>query len=481
MAAGLTSAAARMPTPALADASVELARFAAETPYGAIGPAARRAVKAAILDTLGVAAAGAARGTGHDRLARLVKSGGGTPEASVIGYGAKVPAWMAALANGAMARGINFDDGHDEGSTHPSGVVVPAILATAERKGGVDGKSLITAVAVGNEIVCRLGRALARRPETLPVDRWFLTSVLGVFGATAGCCRVLGLDAAATRDAFGIVLFEASGTLEAFSPTGQAAMIRGMVAGFSAKSAVMAALMAEAGITGVPDSFEGRFGLFRAFFDGSYDRDALLSRLGTDWALEDIGVKAWPTVRYASSYVDAIRRLVHDHDVKAGEIEQIRIHVAGYAATRCEPLERQRRPTNYNNAGHATPYLVAAMATRRQLTIEDLSDRLEDPVVLALAQRVVTVHDPAFGGDNRLGPGKVAVTLKDGRVHEVALQFCYGDPQDPMSWEDLVVKFRSCLALRAKPLAESEMEALVALLGDLERLADVGELMRRLS
>lgn len=277
------------------------------------------------------------------------------------------------------------------------------------------------------------------------------------------------------------MLFEASGTLEAFSPTGQAAMIRGMVAGFSAKSAVMAALMAEAGITGVPDSFEGRFGLFRAFFDGSYDRDALLSRLGTDWALEDIGVKAWPTVRYASSYVDAIRRLVHDHDVKAGEIEQIRIHVAGYAATRCEPLERQRRPTNYNNAGHATPYLVAAMATRRQLTIEDLSDRLEDPVVLALAQRVVTVHDPAFGGDNRLGPGKVAVTLKDGRVHEVALQFCYGDPQDPMSWEDLVVKFRSCLALRAKPLAESEMEALVALLGDLERLADVGELMRRLS
>ena len=167
--------------------------------------------------------------------------------------------------------------------------------------------------------------------------------------------------------------------------------------------------------------------------------------------------------------------------MKAGEIEQIRIHVAGYAATRCEPLERQRRPTNYNNAGHATPYLVAAMAARRQLTIEDLSDRLEDPAVLALAQRVVTVHDPAFGGDNRLGPAKVALTLKNGRVHEVALQVCYGDPKDPMSWEDLVAKFRSCLALRAKPLAGSEMEALVVVLGDLERLADAGELMRRLS
>ena len=477
----MTSAAARIPAVAPADASVELARFAAETPYGAIGPAARRAVQASILDTLGVAAAGSARGTGHDRLARLVKSGGGTPESSVIGHGVKVPAWMAALANGAMARGINFDDGHDEGSTHPSGVVVPAVLAMAERKGGIDGRSLVTAVAVGTEIVCRLGRALARRPETLPVDRWFLTSVLGVFGATAGCCRILGLDAAATRDAFGIVLFETGGTLEAFSPSGQAAMIRGMVAGFSAKSAVMAALMAEAGITGVPGSFDGRYGLFRAYFDGSYDRDALLSRLGSDWALEDLGLKAWPTVRYASSYVDAIRRLVHQHNVKAGEIEQIRVHVAGYAATRCEPLDRQRRPTNYNNAGHATPYLVAAMAARRRLTIEDLSDRLDDPVVLALAQRVVPVHDPAFGGDNRLGPGKVAVTLKSGQVHEVALQVCYGDPKDPMSWEDLVAKFRSCLALRAKPLGPSEMEALIAGIGDLEHLADAGELMRRLS
>lgn len=468
-----------MAAAAPSDASIELARFAAEVGYDDLSPAALRTVRAVIMDTLGVAVAGAARGTGHDRLARLVLNASGLPESTVIGHGAKVPAWMAAMLNGAFARGVNFDDGHDEGSTHPSGVVVPAVLAMAERLGKVDGRTLMTAVAVGDEIVCRLGRALARRPESLPIDRWFLTNVLGVFGATAGCCRVLGLDVERTRDAFGIVLFEAAGTLEAFSPTGQAAMIRGMVAGFAARSAVMAASMAAAGITGVPDSLDGRFGLFRAYFDGSYDRGALLDGLGHEWAFEDIGLKAWPTVRYASSYVDAIRRLVTEHDVEAGDIAEIRVHVAGYAATRCEPLDRQRRPANYNNAGHATPYLVAAMAARRRLTIEDLSDRLDDPQVLALAQRVVPVDDPAFGGDNRLGPAKVAVTLTDGSVREKALQFCYGDPQEPMSWDDVAAKFRSCVALR--PLPAVDVEALVTLLANLGELSDATEVIRRLA
>jgi len=463
------------------DASIELARFAAEIRYEDLSPAAHRMVQAVVMDTLGVASAGAARGTGQGRLARLLLSSGGTAQATIIGRGAKAPAWMAAMANGASARGINFDDGHDEGSTHPSGVVVPAVFAMAEQSGKVDGKRLMTAVAVGNEIICRLGRALARRPQSLPMDRWFLTSVLGVFGATAACCRVLDLDAARTRDALGIVLFESAGTLEAFSPTGQAAMIRGMIAGFSARAAVMAASMVEAGITGVPDVFDGRFGLFKAYFDGSYDRGALLIGLGEDWALSDIGLKAWPTVRYASSYVDAIRRIVTDHDVRPEQIAEIRAHVAGYAATRFEPADRQRKPTNYNNAGHATPYLIAAMAARRQLTIQDLSDRLEDPQVLALAQRVVQVDDPEFGGDNRLGPAKVAVTLNDGRVHEQVLQFCYGDPQDPMSWDDIARKFRSCVALRASPLPAEDVEALVTLFANLGELADATEVVRRLA
>jgi 2-methylcitrate dehydratase PrpD len=121
-----------MPVAVAEDASADLARFAATVGYDDLSPAARRSVQASILDTLGVAVAGAARGSGHDRLAGLVLGAGGAGEASVIGQGTKAPAWMAAMLNGAVARGVNFDDGHDEGSTHPSAVVVPAVLAVAE-------------------------------------------------------------------------------------------------------------------------------------------------------------------------------------------------------------------------------------------------------------------------------------------------------------------------------------------------------------
>jgi len=471
---------AALQDPAPADASRDMARFAANTRFEDLSEAAKEITKRSIIDTIGVINAGT-RGQGHDRLVAMVERGRGAPESSVIGFGTRLPAWMAALANGAMARAMNFDDGHDRGSTHPSSVVVPSVLALAERVGDVDGRAFLTAVAVGNEVICRLGTALAQRPGGVPHDGWFLSSVLGVFGAAAACCRVLGLDEEETRHAFGIALFEASGTLEAFSPTGQSSMMRGMVTGLTAKSAVLVASMAQAGITGVPDSLEGRFGLFPVYFGGSYDRDALTRDLGREWALTGISLKAWPTMRYCSAYVDAVGRIVSEHDLVAGDIAEIRVHVAGYVATRFEPLDEQRRPRNYNHAGHALPYLVAAMAARRRLTIDDLAGGLGDPDVLALAQRVVPVHDPAFGGDNRLGPAKVVVETRNGALRERVIEVPYGDPRDPMTLDDLGAKFRGCMAYRRAPLAASEVDAVLDSLADLEHCADVAALARRLA
>lgn len=462
------------------DVAEALAHFVAESRYEQLTAKVNDTTRRCILDTVGVTSAAGTRGLGHDQLVDLIARAGGTPESTIIGFGRKVPSWMAAFANGAMARAVNFDDGHDEGSTHPSSVVIPAALAVAERK-GVDGRTFMTAVAVGNEVICRLGRALARRPGGVPHDRWFLTSTLGIFGATAACCRILGLDMEKTRHAFGIALFESSGTMEAFSPTGQPSMMRGMVTGLTAKSAVLVALMAEAGITGVPDSFEGRYGLFPVYFDSNYDRQAIVDDLGLVWAMTDIGLKAWPTMRYISSYVDAVGQIVSGDNIAADDIEEIRVHVAGHAATRCEPLAAQRRPSNYNHAGHALPYLVAAMAVRRSLSIDDLVERLDDVVVLSVAQRVVPVHDPLYGGDNRLGPAKVVVKTRDGVTHERALEFMYGDPRNPMEWADLIAKVRGCIAYRREPLDANQVSALIRTIESLEDLPEVAELARRLA
>nr|MBA3505620.1 MmgE/PrpD family protein [Betaproteobacteria bacterium] len=414
-------------------------------------------------------------------LHKMIAQAGGAPESSIIGFGGRVPVWLAALANGAMARAVDFDDGHDESMTHSSSVIVSAAIAMAERRGGVNGRELIAAVAAGNEILIRLGLAIARRPGGLKLDTWFPSSVFGAFGGTATCCSILGFDAAKTRSAFGIALFESSGTLEAFSSTGQTSMMRGMVTGLTAKSATLAATMAQAGITGVPDSIDGEFGLYRVYFGGPYSRDALLDGLGEQFHSSDIGMKPWPTCRYTHSYIDATLQLVQEHDVRPETIEAARIYVAGYAESRCVPLERQRTPHNFNHAGHALPYLVAAAATRRRIDIDDLIHGLDDRDVLELANRVTPVHDPRFSLENKVGPALIEMKLKDGGTRRKQLDIVYGGLGNPMSWDDLVAKFRSCVAYSAKPPIPQEVDRLVDSIANVEAVDDVGELVRALA
>ena len=467
--------------PVQTEAAEILSRFVAETTYDDLPENARESAKRCLLDTLGVTAAAGTQGIGHKALNDMIQRAGGAPEASVVGFGGRVPVWLAALANGAMARAVDFDDSHDESMTHPSSVVVSAALAIAERKGGVGGRELITAIALGNEVLCRMGLAIARRPGGLKLDTWFPSSVFGAFGGTAACCSVLGFDAATVRSAFGIVLFEASGTLEAFSATGQSSAMRGMVTGLTAKSCTLAATMAEAGITGVPDSIDGEFGLYRVYYGGSYSREALLGALGEYYVSSEIGMKPWPTCRYTHSYIDATLQLVQEHDVRPETIEAARIYVAGYAESRCVPLERQRTPHNFNHAGHALPYLVAAAATRRRIAIDDLIHGLDDLDVLELANRVTPVHDPRFSIENKVGLALIEMELKGGGTRRKQLDIVYGGLGNPMSWDDLVAKFRSCVAYSAKPPTTQAVDRLVDSIANIEAVDDVGELVRALA
>ena len=118
--------------------------------------------KKTILDILGTIFGGSGAGAGIKEIVEVVKDGGGREESSVLGYGIKTNAWMAAFANGAMAHALDYDNVHDDAFTHPSTSTVPAALAVAERVGKVNGKDFITAIALGDDLHCRLGYALCR-------------------------------------------------------------------------------------------------------------------------------------------------------------------------------------------------------------------------------------------------------------------------------------------------------------------------------
>ena len=227
------------------------ASHAAGLTYDQLPDEARLAAKKSILDTLGVILAASGTEPAVRAVIDIVKESGGTRDCTVLGFGGRAPAMMAALANGALAHCLDYDDQTPWGQ-HTASSIVPAAFAVAERQGGVSGRDLIAAVAAGQDIFARL------RCHVVWKKDWNLSTVLAVFAATAAASRVMGLPALQTAHAMGIATMQSSGIMEMVA--GRGSDLRGLYAGFSAKGAVLAAMMAQKGVTGIDRAFEGEYG-----------------------------------------------------------------------------------------------------------------------------------------------------------------------------------------------------------------------------
>jgi 2-methylcitrate dehydratase PrpD len=464
------------------DAAASLAEFAVELTYERIPDEVRESTKRSILDTLGVTMAASTQGEGYRQLIDLLTGSGGTPESTILGFGERVPAWVAAFANAAMARALMYDDYHTF-KTHPSATTVTSAIAVAERLGTVSGRDLITAAVVGNEITCRLGLSI---PLSVAKGAgWLTTDVFGTFGAAAAAGKLLGLDAERLQNAFGIALFEAAGTREAYSgssTTGRSTMMQAMSTGFRAKGAVFAALMAQVDITGPADSLEGRTGLFNVYFKGAQDRTVLLGELGERFESRNIGIKPSPGTWHAFTNVDAVRDLMRQHDIAADDIAEIAVLVTPEAYHTFLPLDVKRRPATSQDANHSLPYLISFAAVHGRVTVVAMTPPgYEDPDVRAFAERIIPVVDETLDasdpGPGEAGPGRIRVTLIDGTAHQVDIHEPYGHPRYPISWGDLTDKFRECASYAAEPLEEDTVERIIEIVTRLEDVDDIRDVM----
>ncbi|MCL8011300.1 MmgE/PrpD family protein [Streptomyces sp. AS02] len=428
------------------------------------------AAKKSILDTLGVILAAGGTEPAVQGVVDLVRESGGRPEASVLAFGGKAPAIMAAFANGAMAHCLDFDDQTPWGQ-HASSSVIPAAFAVAERKGGVSGREMIVAVAAGQDIFARLRCNVGWRKD------WNLSSVMGVFAATAAAGRVLGLSREQMTNAFGIASMQSCGVMEMVCGTGSD--LRGMYAGFSAKGAVTAALLAEMGTTGVQSLFEGEYGFFATYFGGRYDRDGILEDLGVDYKGGGTLYKLWPSVGTAHSHIHATIELMTRHDLSVDDIDEIRVYVGDYHDLMCRPLEARREPTTLVDAKFSLPFLAAVAAVRRGMGVSDFTAQaLKDPRVLSAAQKVVPIQDRALDWKLELPPGRVEIVLRDGRRFERVGTDVPGSPEAPMTWDDIARKFADCASVATVPPSMDQVSKVQRMTRELESLNDATELLR---
>src|SRR5438132_4468748 len=386
----------------------DFADFFARTRYENLPAEAIESAKKSILDTCGVIIAASGVEPAVRGVIDLARESACQPESSVLGCGGRVSAVMAGLANGAMAHCLDYDDLPPQGH-HASSSIVPAALAVAERKGGVSGRQLIAAVAAGQDMFIRLRANVGWKQD------FHLASLLGVYSAAGSAAHVLGLSRDQMLNAFGIASMQSSGLCE--MQYGVGTDLRGMYAGFSTKGAVLAALLAEKGITGIRTLFEGKAGVFNVHFDGEYDRQAMLQGLGEEYLGASMLYKPWPACGIAFTYIHATLELMKEHALSADDIEQIRVYVGDYQYQLCVPLESRRAPTTLVDARFSIPFCVAIAAARRHVRIGDFTaDALEDPQLLGLAQKIVPVQDSRFDWKLTLPPGRVEIVTRDGRT-----------------------------------------------------------------
>ncbi|MFA5399765.1 MAG: MmgE/PrpD family protein [Dehalococcoidia bacterium] len=427
--------------------------------------------KKCILDTFGCILAGSGLSQDSLNVIDLFMEAGGNEESTVIGFNKKLPSWSAAFANGVLAHALDYDDIVDEAGVHPTLCTVPAAFALAEKRGGVSGKEFIASVALGNDLICRLGSAIKRKQDGLVLG-FRPAPVLGVFGAAAAAGKILQLDRDRIVDALGIAFHQAAaGTFEVFLSPGDP-KIRELYGGSIGMQAALAALMAQRGVTGIKTSFEGPAGLFNLYFQGKYDNDYLIGDLGKRYDGVNVGLKAWSANRIMHNHVQAALELTREHDINPADIEQITLYVTEiqkrYAG------EERKKPATGTEARISLPFCVGAAIANKGLRLKSFaSEGLTDKVALMLAQKIMA-EDISYGEvKSFFAPGKVSIKLKSAAVYTRQIDHPFGHPLNPMRLEDVINKFMDCATYSKSP---EQAAHILKTLNELETVKDVREI-----
>jgi 2-methylcitrate dehydratase PrpD len=446
-----------------------------KTKYEDLPDAAVESAKREVLDSLATALGGSSK-PGVGELVDMVKEWGGGEQSTVIAYGLKCPAPNAAQVNGTMIHALDYDDGHQVALVHIGCVTVSTCFAVAERMGKVNGKELITTIALGGDFLARLG--LASRPGSSAISAgWHPTTLFGFLGAAAMSGRLMGFDEEKMINAVGLAYHQCGG---AGSGVSDGALAKRMGPGLAAKAGVTSALMAEYGITGDRGPLEGRTGLFNTYMGGDYDINILTDELGKRFEGVNIGDKPYPCCGLTHACIDAALTLRSRHNIDVKQIENITIYGGQTVYGLSEPPEVKCNPRTITDAQFSVPYVVATALVRGKVTVDDFTtETIKRPEILEVARKATARLEPSMDRHG-VGPGGLIIKMRDGAEYKEEVEYCLGSVERPMTFEDCTKKFRECAPSSIKPLPAGTVEEIIERISRLEEQEDATEIIRLL-
>jgi 2-methylcitrate dehydratase PrpD len=456
-------------------ATEKIARFIVDTGYADLpGDAVERAKRTA-LDCVGAALGGVVE-TVSRTVTGYVSKLGGPPQSSVFGSDLKVSVQDAAMVNGVVAHALDYDDcGVKIG--HPSVLVLPAVLSLGEYW-VASGRDILTAYIVGLEIEGKLAlhADFKLMQARLNHQTWY-----GSIGAAAACAKLLRLDVAKTRMALGIAANFACGL-----SANHGSMAGAMAAGNACRNGVIAALMAQEGITANPNIIEAKNGFYDTLVGpGHYDAERMAESLGKPFYIESpgIGLKKYPSCYHTHRALDGVFQLLGEHRLSDKDIAEVDV---GTSERAMRVLAFSEPATPYQ-AKYSMPYCIAAAVVDRQVTLDTFTPRkFEDRNIVETKKKVhLSFPDvPIWPGLADIGPdtefvgNPVTIRTTDGRSYSARVDIPRGDPALPLTDDELLSKYRDC---GRSQLRADDIERSVGLVLGLERVADIGTLMATLS
>lgn len=431
-----------------------LGSFIAETGFSDLPPRVVEMAKVRVLDLLGAGLAGYRIGLYRPVLDVLNV---GTGNSTVWGEGILVSSRDAAIINSFMAHSTYLEDGSRSTGGHPSSTVIPALLSLGEMH-SISGDKVILGLVLGYEVFIRIGKAIY--PST--VTRGFQpTAILASLGAAGGCAKILNLDREGCPHALAISANLGSGLKSALKePTSQPIQV-----GRSCEGGLVAALLANRGLKGYPMILESYIDAHA----GEADKDEILKNLGDTYEIGETYLKIHGGCRGNHTPVDIIVKIVQENHLSLEQIEEVKIGIDSVTAA-----AEIHWPKNGKEAQFSIPFSVAAALIYGDVSLFQFTDeRVQDPVMRSFMERVRVEINLEL---DELLPMKRGATgeiiLKDGQTYRDSLDFARGEPEMPLTSEEIEAKF----SLLAGEVLGKRVLQVIDTIYNLEKLKTINEL-----
>ena len=441
----------------------KLASFVTQTRLENLEEPTVAAAKNVVMDTIGAILAGS-RLTENANFAQLARTMGSGGSATLIGHAGTVQPVFAALVNATAGVALEMDEGSRLGGGHPSIHVTPGSIAVAEDQDS-SGKELLESIIVGYEVTSRIGSGTSTRDEVHSHGTW------GTVGAAVATARLLGFDAAETRNTLSMAA--SMSPANTWTPCLEGATVRNLYPGRSGFQGILAAHLSRCGFTSIED---GPSDLYQSVLGEGFDKEAVAAGLGQpgSYRIQHNYFKMHACCLYNHPALDAVQSLLRRERFDASDVNHVQIEAPPLALIMADP-----EPENMLAAKFSIPYAVAAMLVRGSADVTAFyPEQIADPQTRELARVVEVVGNTEMSLRRYDYPSaKVAVSLKDGRTLQESVTAQRGDARNPVTRDELVAKFRF---LAAETLGESKTQKVIDTVDSLDSLGSVRELTRLL-